>query len=62
MSRQLAVSRLTGGANVIVGVANDGPEGTLVQSGATLQLQGGIKVPAEFLTLNGTGCWQCRRA
>ena len=51
----ITVTRLTGGANVITAVTNDGPEGTLVQSGATLQLQGGIKVPTEFLTLNGTG-------
>jgi autotransporter-associated beta strand protein len=43
------------GASVGVSTLRDGPEGTLVSNGATLQVQGGITVSAEPLTLNGAG-------
>ncbi len=47
----MTIPTLTGGANVLTSTLSDGPEGTIVQSGATLQVQGGITVPSEFLTL-----------
>jgi autotransporter-associated beta strand protein len=43
------------GVTVIVNTVNDGPEGTVVNSGATLQVQSGITVSTEALTLNGSG-------
>jgi autotransporter-associated beta strand protein len=53
------VSQLTGnqfgGTVLTITTVHDGSEGTVVASGATLQLQGGITVSTEGLTLNGNG-------
>ncbi len=43
------------GVTVVVDTFRDGPEGTVVASGATLQVQGGITVSTEDLTINGPG-------
>ena len=40
---------------VTVTTANDGSNGTTVTPGATLQLQGGVQVTGEPLTISGTG-------
>jgi autotransporter-associated beta strand protein len=53
------VSQLTGvgsnGTILTIKTVKDGSEGTVVASGATLQLQGGITMSSEALTLNGNG-------
>jgi len=41
--------------NPVVTTVEDGPEGTVVNSGGTLQLQGNVTVSTEALTLNGQG-------
>jgi autotransporter-associated beta strand protein len=46
---------VTGGTVVTVTTANDGPEGTSVTSGATLQIDGGITMTNEVVTINGPG-------
>ncbi len=43
------------GLSVVTAIVHNGPEGTVVNTGATLQLQGGITVAHEFLTVNGSG-------
>jgi autotransporter-associated beta strand protein len=43
------------GVKATVATLRDGPEGTVVNPGASLQLQGGITVSTEALTLNGMG-------
>lgn len=48
-------SVVTGGATALVNTLTDGPEGTLVNNGATLQVQGNIIVSSEDLTINGLG-------
>lgn len=46
----------SGGANAVIGTTRDGPEGTLVNSGGTLQLDTlGSPVTTEALTINGPG-------
>ncbi len=45
----------TNGTSVTVSTVNDGSAGTVVASGATLQLQGGITVSTEPLVINGAG-------
>ncbi|MFO0936555.1 MAG: autotransporter-associated beta strand repeat-containing protein, partial [Gemmataceae bacterium] len=45
----------TGGTSATVNTANDGPEGTSVTSGATLQIDGGITMSNEVVTINGPG-------
>lgn len=45
----------TGGTTVGITTANDGPEGTSVTSGATLQIDGGITVTNEVVTIHGPG-------
>jgi autotransporter-associated beta strand protein len=53
---QMTGSAAAGTSIVIATVQNGGPSaGTVVQSGATLQLQGGLTVNDEALTLNGAG-------
>jgi autotransporter-associated beta strand protein len=52
---QIVTNTVTGFPNVVVATVNDGPGGTVVNSGGTLQVQGGITVSNENLTLNGTG-------
>jgi autotransporter-associated beta strand protein len=48
--------RGTPGVSVVIKTIQDGPEGTLVNSGGTLQLQGlGAPMTNEALTLNGLG-------
>jgi autotransporter-associated beta strand protein len=51
---QLTWSNLSGGANLTITTIQDGPGGTVV-NGGTLQVQGGITVSTENLTLSGTG-------
>jgi autotransporter-associated beta strand protein len=46
---------ITGGTVVTITTANDGPEGTSVTSGATLQIDGGITMTNEVVTINGPG-------
>src|SRR5437588_3140705 len=46
---------LSGGVTAVVATLPDGPGGTVVNSGGTLQVQGNINVSTENLTLNGTG-------
>jgi len=46
---------LSGGVTAVVATLRDGPGGTVVNSGGTLQVQGNINVSTENLTLNGTG-------
>ncbi|MCI0680879.1 MAG: autotransporter-associated beta strand repeat-containing protein [Gemmataceae bacterium] len=46
---------VTGGGTALVGTVTDGPEGTLVSNGASLQIQGSVTVPEERLTINGSG-------
>src|SRR5207237_10326837 len=46
---------LSGGVTAVVATLRDGPGGTLVNSGGTLQVQCNITVSTENLTLNGTG-------
>jgi autotransporter-associated beta strand protein len=45
----------TGGTSVIVTTLQDGSEGTTVNSGATLQVAGGISMADELVTINGKG-------
>ncbi len=45
----------TPGVSAAVATVRDGSKGTVVQSGATLQVQNNITVLTESLTLNGTG-------
>ncbi len=49
------VSTAQPGVTALVTTVRDGPEGTVVNSGATLQVQGGLNVAHEGLTLNGAG-------
>jgi autotransporter-associated beta strand protein len=51
---QLVVSA-AGGAVAAVATTRDGSKGTVVAGGATLQLQGGIDVSNEALTISGVG-------
>src|SRR5262249_12273127 len=53
--QSLLVPAGSGGQSPSVIMVTDGSYGTVVASGATLQLQGGILVQNEPLTLNGTG-------
>jgi autotransporter-associated beta strand protein len=48
-------STVSPGVSAVVRTVRDGPEGTVVNRGATLQVQGNITVSSEPLTLNGTG-------
>ena len=43
------------GVTATISAVQDGPEGTVVNAGGSLQVQGGITVANEHLTLNGTG-------
>ena len=45
----------TGATVVVITTANDGPEGTVVASGATLQLNGNMTMDREVVTINGLG-------
>jgi autotransporter-associated beta strand protein len=45
----------TQGTSVIITTKQDGSEGTTVNSGATLQVAGGINVSSERVTINGQG-------
>lgn len=51
----LLTAQVTGATVATITTANDGPEGTTVQSGATLQLQGTYVMDREAITLNGQG-------
>src|SRR5262249_22953791 len=48
-------SSTTPGGVVIITTGNDGPEGTTVESGATLQLNGTMVMDREAVHLNGQG-------
>ncbi|MFO0801905.1 MAG: MBG domain-containing protein [Gemmataceae bacterium] len=51
----IGVAQTTGGTVVLVSAGNDGPEGTTVVNGATLQLRGNMVMDREAVTLNGQG-------
>ena len=55
LNLQQMTSATTAGVTATMSTVRDGPEGTQVNSGATLQIQGNINVSTELLTLNGTG-------
>jgi autotransporter-associated beta strand protein len=51
----LTSSTVSGGATAVIATVQDGPGGTVVNSGGTLQVQNNITVSTGSLTLSGTG-------
>jgi autotransporter-associated beta strand protein len=51
----ITVVNPSAGVTAVMATVRDGPEGTVVNSGATLQTQGDLLMTTEALTLNGPG-------